>query len=614
MNPILANSQNSNNKYRAFIPAGAFWKSRTGVMILTSFLSLVWWIVDWSLSTTFRAMSDWVLWADNILLALLLTLPFVIFRKLWLQIGFLAVVDCLLLANLMYCRTYFTAIPPESYAMAGNLGDFTASVRDSLRWTDLGLPLILAAGAWIACKRFPSSVGKGVWKPYLALVGVFGIASAIGISTRGGLYKAYDSQLQKCYLSTTPPITYTLIGTWWHHAHDAAARASAYQPGQIEAWLKEHSRLYDAQWPDSIPGRRNLVLIFLESFESWPIGAEIDGKPITPYLNSLLADSTTFYAPNVFTQVAAGRSIEGQLMLTTGLLPMVGTVYSMKFPDSTYPSLPKAMKEKYGAKTMIITCDQPTTWNQEVIARSFGYDSMLDRDDWDIDERIGNPDKLSDGSFMRQSVEKLKGGTWPEGEAAMLTFVTYSGHNPFELPEHLKDPEFNLAGARVPDVVERYTTMAHYTDSKLPTLIEYLKSRSDWPETLVVIVGDHEGLATNRSDALASPTTRGLVSPGQFTPFIVLNSPVAGRYDGIVGQVDLYSAILALTVGDDYPWKGLGVNFLAPGAKHPGVAFACMTSDVAGDTTAVQPTELSHLRQARPISDAIIRTNYLKKL
>ncbi len=59
---------------------------------------------------------------------------------------------------------------------------------------------------------------------------------------------------------------------------------------------------------------------------------------------------------------------------------------------------------------------------------------------------------LSDGSFMRQSVAKLKEGElWPVGEPRMLTFVTYSGHNPFRLPDNLKDPDFDVSGLGLPE-------------------------------------------------------------------------------------------------------------------------------------------------------------------
>ncbi len=130
---------------------------------------------------------------------------------------------------------------------------------------------------------------------------------------------------------------------------------------------------------------------------------------------------------------------------------MNGQVYSMKYPSVTYPSLNKAMRERYGTRSYIFTCDKPITWNQQAIGRAFGYDSLIDRRAWRMDEMIGNPAKLSDGSFLRQSVELLRQGhIWPEGESRMLTFVTYSGHNPFRLPDNMVDPQFDMREKDLP--------------------------------------------------------------------------------------------------------------------------------------------------------------------
>ena len=126
------------------------WVSKTGVMIATAFLSLIWFVVVWCNFTTFRAMSDWLLYINNFVAAVLLTVPFMLSRRVWVQTVFLLLIDCLFMANLIYCRTYFTAIPPQSYALASNMADFTASIFTSLRWLDLGFPLILAAGVALA--------------------------------------------------------------------------------------------------------------------------------------------------------------------------------------------------------------------------------------------------------------------------------------------------------------------------------------------------------------------------------------------------------------------------------------------------------------------------------
>ena len=58
-------------------------------------------------------MSDIGLYLNALLGALLLVLPYVVSRRFWIAVTVLFLADGVLVANLMYCRTYFTAIPPR---------------------------------------------------------------------------------------------------------------------------------------------------------------------------------------------------------------------------------------------------------------------------------------------------------------------------------------------------------------------------------------------------------------------------------------------------------------------------------------------------------------------
>ncbi|MDE5566921.1 MAG: LTA synthase family protein [Muribaculaceae bacterium] len=585
---------------------------RFASLFVMTFGSLLWFIIDWCMGTTFRSMSMWQLWVNNLFAAIILMLPFVITRRAWVQIAVVAVIDLILLANLIYCRTYFTGIPPESYLLVGNLADFTGSVYDSLRWRDLGFPVILIAAA-IWTYRISPCPTPHLWSRWAVRAVLLGALCFIGLSVGEGFHRRYDRLIESCYTSTCGVPAYTIVGHIAYHLHQSKNASDPKVTKEIDSWLDDHNRLMPhIALSDSSAHRRNLVIILLESFESWPIGKSISGKEITPYINSLISDSTALYAPKMLTQVDAGHSIDAQLMLTAGLLPTIGNVYSTRFPDSTYPSLNKALKEAYGTKSTIFTVDQLVTWNFGVIARSFGYDNIFDRSAWKTDEKIGNPPKLSDGSFFRQSVEKLQSDSiWREGQPVMLTFVTYSGHNPFRLPDRLKDADFDLSDDNLHPTLANYLEMAHYTDSQLPALIEYLKSRADYDETIIVITGDHEGLASQRPDIRKhSEAEAVMVDEGCYTPFIVLNSPVSGYYDKVMGQIDMYPTLLSFLGLKDYSWQGIGQSILAPD-KVP-AAVSSMTRELAGDTTGIDKRLIEHWEKSRRISDLIIRNDYLR--
>lgn len=118
-----------------------------------------------------------------------------------------------------------------------------------------------------------------------------------------------------------------------------------------------------------------------------------------------------------------------------------------------------------------------------------------------------------------------KGEIWKKGENVYMQLVTYSGHAPFKLPEELKEIHFSPA---IPQKMNDYMTTARYTDKAIGKFVEYLKTLPQYDETLIVITGDHEGLATYREELCNAPGGKGIVSDKTFHPFH--HSKLSGRH------------------------------------------------------------------------------------
>lgn len=162
--------------------------------------------------------------------------------------------------------------------------------------------------------------------------------------------------------------------------------------------------------------RNNCIVILAESLESWVLEREVEGQEITPYLNKLLQDSTTLYAPHVLTQVKGGRSIDAQLLLCAGMLPINSGTYSSQYPDHTYGTLQKAMHQQKNSRNYLLTIDKVSTWNQGVIAYSFGTDTIIAYHDFELTEAFGTHKRTGDGSFLAQCSQKNReGGNLEEG-------------------------------------------------------------------------------------------------------------------------------------------------------------------------------------------------------
>lgn len=582
------------------------WDKTAIIFAVGIFLTFVAFDVIWCMDTTFASFSFFETYATKIIATLALASVYALTRCRWAQIVVMALLDVLLVANLMYFRTYYSAIPASSYLEAGNLADFKASVTDSLRWADIVLPLITIATAVMAfryktTKRQPLTAVLKWWAAPLA--GFALLLTGVNLC-KGGFHKSLRSVRQSAYLCSADAPIFSVFGCIWYDITDAAEPITPEKQAEIERWLASQPKHQPA---DSVTEKRsNLLIVFAESLESWVLEKKVDGKEITPCLNSLLKEKSTLYAPNVLTQVKGGRSIDAQLMICSGLLPLMSGTYSSLYYDNTFYTLQKAMRGLKHSRSYLLTIDKVSTWNQGAVARSFGTDTIISYHDFKMTEAFGTHKRIGDASFFQQCREKIeRGEVWKPGESVYMQFVTYSGHAPFKLPDHLRTITFP---ASIPEKVADYMTTAHYTDKAIGDFVAYLKTLPQYKETIVVIVGDHEGLASYRQELVGNPACRGLVSDKQLTPFIVLNSPVGMRYDKFMGQIDIYPTLLNLMQLDAYRWHGLGQSILDPRKQGVAVGSVMNVEGTGSDK------EVERLKEAHTVSDYMLRYDWLKRL
>lgn len=582
------------------------WDKTAIVFAVGIFLTFVAFDVIWCMDTTFASFSFFETYATKIIATLALAGVYALTRCRWAQIVVMALLDVLLVANLMYFRTYCSAIPASSYLEAGNLADFKASVTDSLRWADIVLPLITIATAVMAfrsktTKRQPLTAVLKWWAAPLA--GFALLLTGVNLC-KGGFHKSLRSVRQSAYLCSADAPIFSVFGCIWYDITDAAEPITPEKQAEIERWLASQPKHQPA---DSVTEKRsNLLIVFAESLESWVLEKKVDGKEITPCLNRLLKEKSTLYAPNVLTQVKGGRSIDAQLMICSGLLPLMSGTYSSLYYDNTFYTLQKAMRGLKHSRSYLLTIDKVSTWNQGAVARSFGTDTIISYHDFKMTEAFGTHKRIGDASFFQQCREKIeRGEVWKPGESVYMQFVTYSGHAPFKLPDHLRTITFP---ASIPEKAADYMTTAHYTDKAIGDFVAYLKTLPQYKETIVVIVGDHEGLASYRQELVGNPACRGLVSDKQLTPFIVLNSPVGMRYDKFMGQIDIYPTLLNLMQLDAYRWHGLGQSILDPRKQGVAVGSVMNVEGTGSDK------EVERLKEAHTVSDYMLRYDWLKRL
>lgn len=103
----------------------------------------------------------------------------------------------------------------------------------------------------------------------------------------------------------------------------------------VESYLDDMPRYGDNRY--AVEPGRNLILIVVESMNSWLLNRTVNGVEIMPRLNRLLSEEGTFSALHLIPQVKDGRSSDSHLIFNTGLLPAKVGATAVLYGGNTYP-------------------------------------------------------------------------------------------------------------------------------------------------------------------------------------------------------------------------------------------------------------------------------------
>ena len=246
---------------------------------------------------------------------------------------------------------------------------------------------------------------------------------------------------------------------------------------------------------------KSILAIHGESIQNFLIGLTFNGQEVTPNLNKLVKKS--MYFDNFYTQVSVGTSSDTEFTLNTSLMPAnIGTAFS-DYADKEYVSIPKLLKEK-GYFSFAMHANNGDYWNRRVMHKNLGYDELIAKDKYEIDDVIGLG--LSDVSFFKQSIPKLKEIKEKYGKY-YGTMIMLTNHTPFsetdkygEFPVDLKTTRVNESG-QVEEVtypfmedtkLGNYFKSAHYADYALGLFLDGLEKEGLLENTVVIFYGDHD--------------------------------------------------------------------------------------------------------------------------
>ncbi|MDE6311762.1 MAG: LTA synthase family protein [Muribaculaceae bacterium] len=533
--------------------------------ILVGCLCSLWVLFLWRTdSLSSRLTGDYARITGDVVL---LTCPYWFSGRVWRRVGlFLAPAACaVLLVNLWYFNAWGDIIPPWAVTYTGNVdGNLLRATGALINPGDIFFVLIslIPVAAWFILDRpdWRPSV-RNRWLLVLCSLGVYGLS--VGVRIRSiivfnrieyalnfSVKDAVDELLEHPKIVQLASLQRGPVLHAVNIARDFMAMGYEENPSseelkRIESFLHDIPG-YEADSAFLANRGKNIVLIIVESLNGELIDKCVGGREVTPVLNRLTREEGCVFSTEVVSQVKYGRSIDGQLLTNTGLLPLDKGVSSVSARASLpfLPSLPRIFK---GYDSYAVMGTKGVVWGERDAALLTGYEQTSTL--YDFAEKSETHDV--DGAMFRHAIGILgervsKGSSRP----FIMELISGSMHLPYEDTAAPHIPEFSSVGGLEGD----YYTVTSYFDACLGRFINKLKEMGLYDNTVVFVMSDHENTF--------EPRTRD--EDPQRTFFGAFNCGRSERIERTTGQVNIYPAILEIMGMECNPYyHGLGASMLS---------------------------------------------------
>lgn len=480
--------------------------------------------------------------------------------------------------NVFYARFFNQYLPLSIIAQSTSLSDQAVmnSMLSGFQAIDLYYILSIVLFIYVYCNIGSLTIKKSIFVsimsvPFISFLCIFVLYSGYHFlisNTRGNinLYKQRMTGLLYGARNAFPNSTRFTLGSIrviGGEIYDMfyTLELTEQQRKDIEAEISRKSlRVTDHKVNPNI---KNIVFVVLESFLSSSIDLKVDGKEITPYLNSLKLEKDTYYNGHVVSNIKGGESADGQFVLMTGLLPLRSKFTVGEVVNHNIPAIPQLFTKQYnkGVYSEIVIPSPPNLWLQDKINQTYGIKHMYCNKDI-----FGNSyEYLNDEQVFTLAMNSHS----YQHQPFFSLVLSYSTHHPYN---KLVDDSFSLNDPTLPNSYINYLIACHYTDVWLQKYFSYLKQKGVYDNSLVIITADHHA----HLDALEME--------GRITkelPLFIINGKIDKdhTWTGKMNQLDIYTTILDV-LGIDSNWYGLGHTILCANYQNSVTERAWELSDL----------------------------------
>lgn len=315
-----------------------------------------------------------------------------------------------------------------------------------------------------------------------------------------------------------------------------------------------------------IEKKRNVIIIHLESFQQFLINLKVNGKEVTPFLNSLYRNKHTLSFNNFYHQVGLGRTSDAENMLETSTYGISdGSLFTSLGSENTFQAAPQILRSD-GYTSAVFHGNVGSFWNRNDVYKNMGYNYFFDKNYYTTQSKDASGYGLKDKLLFAESIKYLEQMQQP----FYAKFITVTNHIPFTLDKEDQDPNFKTVKTS-DQTINNYFETAHYLDEAVREFFNYLKSSGLYKNSMVVIYGDHYGLSNSENETLApiigeSSDTWNTYNNVQMqrVPFMIHANNLKGKISNeIGGEIDVLPTLLHLLGINNKDYVQFGSDLLS---------------------------------------------------
>lgn len=232
---------------------------------------------------------------------------------------------------------------------------------------------------------------------------------------------------------------------------------------------------------------KNLIVVQMESFQSFLIDLKLDGQEVTPNLNKLVRESS--YFNRFYTNAGQGTTSDAEFVVNTSFyVPHNKPATSSDYMNKALPSLPRLLSDN-GYYSATFHSNSVEFWNRKELYEAVGFDSYYDLSFYGDEDHIAFG--TSDEVFFAKTIPVLSKLNLNE-QPFYAMVISMSAHHPYHIPE--EKYKMKLPDRYEGTLLGNYIRAQNYADYALGQFLEELKTSGLWDDSLLMFYGDHQGL------------------------------------------------------------------------------------------------------------------------